>query len=71
MKPLTRPELDQLEQVIDSHSMADVLDALEIIANEKAEHIETNWQDRCLAKTWRSFAKWIDGLGSKARRFGL
>jgi len=71
MKPLTRPELDELERVIDSHSMADVLNALEIIANEKAEHVESNWQDMPLGKAWRNMAKWLDRAGSEARSIGL
>lgn len=71
MKPLTTLEREQLEMVVDSHSMADVLDALEIIANEKAEHISGNWQDEPLAQLWKFAAKWIDALGSRLRKEGL
>lgn len=70
-KPLTTIEREQLEMLVDAHSMADVLDALEIIANEKAVHISENWQDRPLAKLWANAARQIDGLGHWLRSVSL
>jgi hypothetical protein len=42
----------ELEQIIDKHGLAHVLQALEQVCYEKAEHIRTNWQDRDLALRW-------------------
>lgn len=69
--PLTTLEREQLEMVLDKHSLADVLDALEIIANEKANHLTDNWQDEPLAKIWIKAAGWISQAGSRLRAEGL
>jgi hypothetical protein len=50
---LDQNELADLESCIDKHSLADVVIALAVIAEEKATHIEDNWQDRELAKSWQ------------------
>lgn len=71
MKPLTTLEREQLEMIVDAHSMADVLDALEIIANEKAEHVQANWQDKPLANVWTKAAQWICKAGSRIRPEGI
>lgn len=43
---------EQLEAMIDAHGLLHVLCGLELICDEKAEHIRANWQDRDLAKEW-------------------
>lgn len=42
----------RLEAMIDESGLGDVLDALAEICEEKAEHVESNWQDRSLARLW-------------------
>ena len=42
----------QIEDMVDSSSVAAVLTALAEICHEKAEHIRSNWQDRRLAGSW-------------------
>jgi hypothetical protein len=49
---LTEVEARQLEQMIDEHGMREVCEAIARIAWGKAEHIESNWQDKELAKVW-------------------
>jgi hypothetical protein len=46
-----------LESMIDSSSLADVLETLAEICDGKAQHIAENWQDHGLA------AKWIQASG--------
>lgn len=51
-KPLFAIEQEQLEAIIDSHTLSDVLAALGNICDEKANHITENWQDRQTARPW-------------------
>jgi hypothetical protein len=57
---LTPEQLLMLESMIDSSSLADVLDSLAEIAHAKAQHIEENWQDISLARTWDGAGKRIE-----------
>ena len=47
----------ELEALIDRSSLSDVLEALEGICDEKAEHVSTNWQDRDLSNAWGKAAR--------------
>lgn len=42
-----------LENEIDKHGLTEVLEAIESVANDKATHIQENWQDEKLARQWR------------------
>ena len=42
----------KLESLIDSATLFDVTIALALVCAEKAEHIETTWQDKATAKPW-------------------
>lgn len=48
---------EQVEALIDQHSLLDVLVAIECACGDKAEHIRHNWQDRKLARLWDSASK--------------
>ena len=54
--------LDALESLIDKHGMANIMLALVHIADEKSEHVKSNWQDLELASAWRKVS---DALISK------
>ena len=41
-----------LESAIDSHGLANVVDALACICREKADHIRASYQDEALARRW-------------------
>lgn len=58
--PLTQTEQDELEELIDRHTLSGVLGALAIIAQGKAAHIRENWQDDTTAGCWRYAARQID-----------
>jgi hypothetical protein len=45
-----------LEQFIDGSSLFAVLEMIEVICEEKADHISSNWQDQKLARSWQRAA---------------
>ena len=50
-------ELEQiLEEQIDQHGLATVLERIQHICFEKAEHIQVNWGDAPLVKQWATAA---------------
>ena len=55
----------QLEQMIDSTSLKDVLNAINDICQEKGEHIRTNWQDAKLAQRWERDGNFIANFVDK------
>jgi hypothetical protein len=57
---LTPEQMLLLEQLIDKSTLADVLDSLAEIAHAKAQHIQENWQDVSLARTWDCAGKRIE-----------
>lgn len=54
---MTREDLDTLEGILDRSGYAGTLEALADIANEKADHVRTNWQDAPLARCWEYASK--------------
>jgi hypothetical protein len=53
----TMNELDRsLEQHIDEYGLATVLERIQYVCLEKAEHVQANWGDSVLAKQWESAA---------------
>ncbi len=50
-------DMEMLEGMVDRYSLSDVFGMLSDICNEKAEHVETNWQDKPLAKAWEQNAE--------------
>jgi hypothetical protein len=41
-----------LEAMVDKFGLAGVLNGLACICSGKADHVETNWQDKRLANAW-------------------
>lgn len=52
MRPITVAERAELEALIDSVGLRAVVDALSVVAYDKADHIRGNWQDEGLARIW-------------------
>lgn len=48
----TPKEYVQLEQLIDTYGLKNLLIALADICSEKAQHVQENWGDRQLKKNW-------------------
>lgn len=58
---LNNPEnIAAIETAIDADSLQDVLQMVSTICWEKASHIQTNWQDTSLAKSWEKAALAIE-----------
>jgi hypothetical protein len=49
-----------LEELVDTLSLGNVLQLLGEICCEKAEHLETNWQDLAMGSDWRQAARALD-----------
>ncbi len=54
-----REQQESLEKMIDSGSLAGLLENLETVCHEKADHLRTNWQDETAAKAWEFVARRI------------
>lgn len=50
IKPMLHSE--HLEQLMDSYGLPRLLHELAQIAYAKADHVQTNWQDKQLAQAW-------------------
>jgi hypothetical protein len=59
---------EELEPIVDRHGIAGVLEALALVAQLKAEHITTNWNDRGLARSWKQLATRIARLAKAAHQ---
>lgn len=46
----------QLEQMVDKHTIAEVLETLTEVCSAKAEHVATNWLDMHVAAEWQAIA---------------
>jgi hypothetical protein len=58
------PAMVALEAMVDKVGLRNVLFALAHIANAKAEHVATNWQDCTTAKVWAKQAAKLDGIAT-------
>lgn len=47
----------QIETLIDRHTVAKLLEVMAQVCFEKSDHIKENWQDARLAKFWEMNAK--------------
>jgi len=62
---MTREQIEQLEKLVDTYSLAQVVEALATIASEKADHIRSNWQDEHMAKCWERAAIRLDKVSAQ------
>ena len=61
----------EIESMVDRNSMARVLDLLAIMCAMKAEHIQSSWGDRNLAKAWTQLAEKVAKACEFAERQNL
>lgn len=52
----------KLEDFIDHAGLMNILEIIDIICQEKAEHISLNWQDNTTAKAWKQAGNAIGKL---------
>ena len=70
MATFGQAQRDELEALIDLGGVEEMLSALVMICNEKADHVMTNWQDRNLARVWQRCAREIDKCQTRIVREG-
>jgi hypothetical protein len=58
---------DDLEIMIDKFGLSKVLFFIAEICHEKADHVQTTWQDNVLAKEWTTDAKAVERIAAKNR----
>ena len=62
---LNKSEQDALEALIDGNDLGAVLESLAKICDEKAEHLQSNWQDGNSARIWTMRARAIEKLAAR------
>lgn len=60
MKTVQQEDRDTLVRLIDSYDLESIVMALSEIAELKAEHIRSNWQDHSTAGAWSSAGRVLD-----------
>ena len=65
VKLMSPTEMDYLEHAIDAYGIRQVLNVIQMICGEKAEHVAVNWQDTTLAKRWEDLAHSLSVVNSK------
>ena len=55
-----------LESAVDACGLLETVLALSLICEEKAIHLESNWQDKVAARRWRGAAKILDRAAATA-----
>jgi len=57
--------LENMESMVDIRGIGATLELLAQVCYIKAEHVETNWQDKQAARVWIKIGKKIERLASK------
>ena len=67
-KLLNTTSVFEIEELIDSNSLASVLYAISEICHGKADHLRTNWQDNNQAADWERFGKSLEYASIRAEK---
>jgi len=62
---------DELESLVDTHTLSTVCEALAFMCSEKADHVRTHWQDEPLAHNWEDMASRLLSCNYQAAQRGL
>jgi hypothetical protein len=65
-----KPRAEIVEMMIDAMGLHDFLDMVSQVADDKADHLESNWQDRPAATKWRRAAKRLSTIATWCRKVG-
>lgn len=71
MGPKTTKAVAILEQLVDEVGLQTALDALTIVCNEKAAHVDQNWQDEHLSRNWSEMGGNMAEAAAQAGRRGF
>ena len=55
----------QLESIIDSVGLAYAIELMSVVCGEKADHLESNWQDYIAAKDWTKDGNRLSSVACK------
>lgn len=66
-----KKDIDALEALIDQTSLSSVFEALSEICNEKAEHLQANWQEKVTSPHVRFWSVWSTKLMQLGHAAGL
>lgn len=55
---------ESLEEYIDRHTLATLLEKIANVCRDKSEHVQTNWQDEGLAAHWETRAKRLEAIAA-------
>ncbi len=59
---------DALEALVDKFNLARVLELLSEVAYAKAEHLESNWNDKHASHTWIAAGARVGNCAGRVRR---
>ena len=59
-----RAVTESMEEYVDRYSLALLLEQLADLCAEKAEHVQTNWQDSDIAGDWSKAARYLDRVAA-------
>ena len=57
---MTQDATSELETLVDRYGLANLVSALAIVCEEKADHIRANWQDKVTANAWSAASREFD-----------
>ena len=60
-------ESDRLEAFVDRHGVENTLRMVAVICQEKASHLESNWQDFELADEWHNVGCQLEKVADRKR----
>jgi dTDP-4-dehydrorhamnose reductase len=61
---------DKLEALLDQTSPDLLIEALAVIATDKALHVRAAWQDEATAKLWEKIARSLDREANRLLKYG-
>ena len=57
-----------IERIIDGNTLSETLAGIAMICEDKAEHLESNWQDPNYADSYRRIARTLELLAVRVRK---
>jgi len=62
---------EKLEELLDFHGPAELLEMLAEICIEKSMHVQANWQDQGLSLAWRKLGYRIDTVRNAVENYAI
>lgn len=65
---MTTDATTELETLVDRYGLANLVEMLAIVCEEKADHIRANWQDRITANAWAAASREFDRCAPRIKK---